>query len=258
MTKLATVITGASSGIGEELAWLFAAEHQPLVLVARRKEPMDLLAKNLGSKHGVRVYVISRDLQEPGAAEGLMADLAALGLEVDTLVNNAGFGIAGAFAKNDPLRTSQMMQLNMVTLTELTQRALPGMLARGHGRILNVASMVAFQACPYFAVYGASKAYVLSLSEALAEEVADRGVKVSALCPGSTNTAFHDVAATRGSILEQIADSPKMVAEEAYKGLNNGKRVIITGWLNKPVPVLNRLAPRRAVTWTVAKVLGKR
>lgn len=257
MTQLATVITGASSGIGMELAHLFAPEHQHLVLVARRREPMDALAADLKHKYGVRVTVISRDLQEPGAAQALMDDLAAHHLQVDTLVNNAGFGLSGNFAHADPVKTSAMMQLNMITLTELTQRALPGMLERGQGRILNVASLVAFQSCPYFAIYAATKSFVLSFSEALAEEVGSRGVLVSCLCPGSTDTGFHDVAATKGSVLEQIADSPKMVAEQGYKGLNNGQRVVVTGWMNKPVPMLNRLVPRRAMTWAVGKVLGR-
>ena len=256
MTQLATVITGASSGIGLELAHLFAPEHQHLVLVARRREPMDALAKELQSRHGVRVTVISRDLQQPGAAQALMDDLAAHHLEVDTLVNNAGFGVSGNVTHADRGATSAMLQLNMITLAELTQRVLPGMVARGQGRILNVASMVAFQPCPYFALYGATKAFVLSFSEALAEEVASRGVLVSALCPGSTATGFHAVAATQGSLLEQMADSPKMVAEEAYKGLNNGQRVIVTGGMNKPLPLVNRLVPRRAMTWAVGKVLG--
>ncbi len=255
MTQLATVITGASSGIGAELAHLFAPEHQHLVLVARRREPMDALAAELKHKHGVRVTVICRDLQEPGAAQGLMDDLAEHHLQVDTLVNNAGFGIAGNFAHADAAKTSAMMQLNMITLAELSQRVLPGMLERGSGRILNVASLVAFQACPYFAIYAATKSFVLSFSEALAEEVAGRGVLVSCLCPGSTATGFHEVASTQDSVLAQIADPVKMVAEEAYKGLNNGQRVIVTGWLNKPVPMLNRLVPRRAMTWAVGKVL---
>lgn len=258
MTQLATVITGASSGIGAELARLFAPEHQHLVLVARRREPMDALAAELKHKHGVRVTVICRDLQEPGAAQGLMDDLAEHHLQVDTLVNNAGFGIAGNFAHADAAKTSAMMQLNMITLAELSQRVLPGMLERGSGRILNVASLVAFQACPYFAIYAATKSFVLSFSEALAEEVAGRGVLVSCLCPGSTATGFHEVASTQDSVLAQIADPVKMVAEEAYKGLNNGQRVIVTGWLNKPVPMLNRLVPRRAMTWAVGKVLSSR
>ncbi len=256
MTTLATVITGASSGIGEALAHLFAPEHQTLVLVARRKERLEALAKELNAKHGIKVHVIAQDLQEAGAAASLMSAIAALGLSVDTLVNNAGFGESTPFAKADAAKTSGMMQLNMVALTELTHQALPTMIERGHGRIMNIASVVAFQPCPYFAVYAATKAYVLSLTEALAEEVKGRGILVTAVCPGSTNTGFHEVANTKGSLLDKIAESPEMVAEEAYKALNNGKVVIVTGLMNKPVPTINRLIPRRAMTWAVAKMLG--
>lgn len=258
MTTLATVITGASSGIGEALAHLFAPEQQALVLVARRKDKLESLAKELNSKHGVKVHVIAQDLQQFGAAAALMAEIANLKLTVDTLVNNAGFGVSAPFAKADPAKTSAMMQLNMVTLTELSHLALPAMLERGHGRIMNIASVVAFQPCPYFAVYAATKAYVLSFSEALAAEVADRGVLVTAVCPGSTATEFHEVANTKGSLVEKMSESPHMVADEAYRALNNGKPVVVTGLLNKPLPVINRLIPRRTMTWAVSKVLGRK
>ena len=256
MTTLATVITGASSGIGEALAHLFAPEQQTLVLVARRKEKLEVLAKELNSKHGIRVHVIAQDLQQVGAAAALMNDIANLKLSVDTLVNNAGFGISAPFAKADASQTTGMMQLNMVTLTELTHMTLPAMLERGHGRIMNIASVVAFQPCPYFAVYAASKAYVLSFSEALAAEVGERGVLVTAVCPGSTATEFHDVAHTKGSLIEKMADSAQMVAEQGYKALNNGKPVIVTGLINKPLPLINRLVPRRAMTWATTKMMG--
>ncbi len=257
MTTLATVITGASSGIGECLAHLFAPEHQTLVLVARRKERLDGLAKELNAKHGIKVHVIAQDLQEVGAAATLMNAIADLNLTVDTLVNNAGFGISSPFAKASSTQTLGMMQLNMVTLTELTHMALPAMLERQHGRIMNIASVAAFQACPYFAVYAATKAYVLSFTEALAEEVSNRGVLVTAVCPGSTSTEFHDVANTKGSLMTKISETPEMVADEAYKALNNGKVVVVTGLLNKPLPAINRLLPRRTMTWAVSKMMGR-
>ena len=257
MTTLATVITGASSGIGEALAHLFAPEQQTLVLVARRKERLDALAKELNSKHGIKVHVIAQDLQEFGAAANLMNSIANLNLTVDTLVNNAGFGISAPFAKSDGAKTSAMMQLNMVALTELTHMALPAMLERRHGRIMNIASVVAFQPCPYFAVYAASKAYVLSFTEALAAEVSDRGILVTAVCPGSTDTGFHEVANTKGSLVDKISESPEMVADEAYKALNNGKVVVVTGLFNKPLPVINRLIPRKTMTWAVGKMMGR-
>ena len=257
MTTLATVITGASSGIGEALAHLFAPEQQTLVLVARRKDKLDVLAKALNSKYGIKVHSIALDLQQAGAAAQLMNEISNLKLTVDTLVNNAGFGVSAPFAKSDAGQTSGMMQLNMVALTELTHMVLPAMLDRGHGRIMNIASVVAFQPCPYFAVYAATKAYVLSFTEALAEEMRGRGVLVTAVCPGSTATEFHDVAHTKGSLLTQIQDTAETVAEEAYKALNNGKSVVVTGLMNKPLPLVNRLVPRKAMTWATSKLMGR-
>ncbi|HRH91977.1 MAG TPA: SDR family oxidoreductase [Agitococcus sp.] len=257
MTILATVITGASSGIGEALAHLFAREQQTLVLVARRKDKLESLAKALNSKYGVKVHVIALDLQQIGAAAQLMNEVSNLKLTVDTLVNNAGFGVSAPFAKSDASQTSGMMQLNMVALTELTHMVLPMMLERGHGRIMNIASVVAFQPCPYFAVYAATKAYVLSFTEALAEEMRGRGILVTAVCPGSTATEFHDVAHTKGSLLTQIQDTAETVAEEGYKALNNGKSVVVTGLMNKPLPLVNRLVPRKAMTWATSKLMGR-
>lgn len=257
MTTLATVITGASSGIGEALAHLFAREQQTLVLVARRKDKLEGLAKALNSKYGVKVHVIALDLQQMGAAAQLMNEVSNLKLTVDTLVNNAGFGVSAPFAKSDASQTSGMMQLNMVALTELTHIVLPMMLERGHGRIMNIASVVAFQPCPYFAVYAATKAYVLSFTEALAEEMRGRGILVTAVCPGSTATEFHDVAHTKGSLLTQIQDTAETVAEEGYKALNNGKSVVVTGLMNKPLPLVNRLVPRKAMTWATSKLMGR-
>lgn len=257
MTTLATVITGASSGIGEALAHLFAREQQTLVLVARRKDKLEGLAKALNSKYGVKVHVIALDLQQMGAAAQLMNEISNLKLTVDTLVNNAGFGVSAPFAKSDASQTSGMMQLNMVALTELTHMVLPMMLERGHGRIMNIASVVAFQPCPYFAVYAATKAYVLSFTEALAEEMRGRGILVTAVCPGSTATEFHDVAHTKGSLLTQIQDTAETVAEEGYKALNNGKSVVVTGLMNKPLPLVNRLVPRKAMTWATSKLMGR-
>lgn len=257
MTTLATVITGASSGIGEALAHLFAREQQALVLVARRKDKLEGLAKALNSKYSVKVHVIALDLQQMGAAAQLMNEISNLKLTVDTLVNNAGFGVSAPFAKSDASQTSGMMQLNMVALTELTHMVLPMMLERGHGRIMNIASVVAFQPCPYFAVYAATKAYVLSFTEALAEEMRGRGILVTAVCPGSTATEFHDVAHTKGSLLTQIQDTAETVAEEGYKALNNGKSVVVTGLMNKPLPLVNRLVPRKAMTWATSKLMGR-
>lgn len=251
-TTLATLITGASSGIGAEMARQLAAEKQTLILVARRRDKLQALASELKDQFGIAVHVLAADLEVPGAAAQLMAEVEALGLSVDTLINNAGFGINAEFADMDPARVAAMLQLNVVALTELAQAVLPGMKARQQGRILNTASVAGFQPCPRFAVYGASKSYVLSFTEALAAEVAKDGIKVTALCPGATRTEFHDVAGNYGVLATQMMDSAADVAAAGLKALNRKRPVIVTGWINKPLPFLVRMTPRRWVVWAAA------
>lgn len=254
----ATVITGASGGIGESLARALARQEvQALVLVARRQDKLAALAAELQQAHGLRVEVIALDLEKPGAAAELMAAVAARGLVIDTLINNAGFGINDHFAEMPLARIQGMLQLNIVSLTELCRAALPGMRARGHGRIMNVASVAAFQACPRFAVYGASKSYVLMFSEALAAEEKRHGIRVTAVCPGATDTAFHEIAGNHGTFVEKLMDSPELVAASAIRALNAGRPVVVTGLLNKPLPFFVRLLPRRFITW-MAGVLVER
>jgi short-subunit dehydrogenase len=255
MTTAATLLTGASSGIGLELAHLLAAEQQVLVLVARREDRLQELAKTLKKKHGADVRVIAADLAAMGAAQQLIDTIHGQGLVIDTLINNAGFGENGLFANSDPARNSQMLHLNIIALTELTRLALPDMQARQHGRILNVASIVAYQPCPRFAIYAASKAYVLSFSDALHVEVADQGIQVTALCPGSTATEFHDVAQNEHARVNQVPkDSAADVALAAYKALNRGERSLVTGWINKPVPLMVRIAPKSALMWAADRM----
>jgi short-subunit dehydrogenase len=247
---LATVITGASSGIGATLARQLAQEEaQALVLVARRQDRLDELAAELKQAHGRRVEVIALDLEQPGAASRLMTTVKSLGLEVDTLVNNAGFGINDRFGDMALDRVQGMMQLNMVALTELCHAVLPGMRARRQGRIMNIASVAAFQACPRFAVYGATKSYVLMFSEALAAEEKRNGISVTAVCPGATDTAFHDIAGNHGTFVSKLMDSPQTVASSALSALRGGRPVVVTGLLNKPLPFFIRLLPRAIVTW---------
>lgn len=246
----ATVITGASSGIGEALArQLAAAEPQSLVLVARRGDKLAALAEELRQAHGRRVEVIALDLEQPGAAGELVAQVAARGLAIDTLINNAGFGINDAFADMPLERIQGMLQLNIVALTELCHAVLPTMRERGYGRLINIASVAAFQACPRFAVYGASKSYVLMFSEALDAEERRHGIRVTAVCPGATDTAFHDVAGNKGTLAARLMDSADAVAASAIRASNRGRRVIVTGLLNKPLPLFVRLLPRALVTW---------
>jgi uncharacterized protein len=238
------LITGASAGIGLELARLFAADRHNLVLVARRAERLQKLADELSAAHGIRVEVLAMDLAEVGAAKTLHDAVGAKGIAVHTLVNNAGFGLRGAFHDLPAERQSEMMRLNMVALTELSRLFLPGMIERRTGGILNVASMAAFQAGPYMAVYYATKAFVLSLSEALHEEAKPFGVKVSALCPGPVATEFADVAGLHGSKLFSTAADVGGVARAGYEGYRANVAIEIPGPLNRIGSVLGKFAPR--------------
>lgn len=246
----ATVITGASSGIGEALARQLATrENQAMVLVARREDKLAALAAELNKAHGTRVEVIGLDLEVPGAAAQLVATVEARGLAIDTLINNAGFGVNDPFADMPLDRIQGMMQLNMVALTELCHAVLPGMRLRQQGRIMNISSVAAFQACPRFAVYGATKAYVLMFTEAMAAEERKHGIHVTAVCPGATATAFHDVAGNHGTFAAKLMDSAETVASSAIAALNAGRPVVVTGMLNKPLPFFIRLLPRGVATW---------
>lgn len=255
---LATVITGASSGIGEALARRLAAqEKQALVLVARRQDKLVALAAELTAAHGTRVEIIGLDLETPGAAAALLNEVAARGLSIDTLINNAGFGLNNLFADMPLDRIQGMMQLNMVALTELCHGVLPGMRLRRQGRIMNIASVAAFQACPRFAVYGATKSYVLMFSEALDAEERKHGIHVTAVCPGATATEFHDVAGNHGTLAAKMMDTAETVASSALAAMNAGRPVVVTGLLNKPLPFFIRLLPRRLATWFAGIVVKR-
>ena len=243
--KTVALITGASEGIGQELAKCFARRKHPLVLVARGEEKLKRLAAEISSVHGVRVSCIARDLSDPDGAPELHGKVEELGLEIGFLVNNAGAGTYGLFAETDLGRELRMMQLNMASVTALTKLFLPGMLKRRRGGILNVASTAAFQPGPLMAVYYASKAYVLSFSEALANELKGTGVSVSVLCPGPTRSGFQGSAGMESSKLFRrgVMDASD-VAEIAYRGLMKGKTTIIPGFRNKILAFSVRLGPR--------------
>ena len=229
MTLAVTLITGASAGLGADFARQCAARGERLVLVARRRDKLEALAKELGNARAVTI-----DLAEPGAAAALMADLATHGEHVGTLINNAGFGLWGKFATLDGPRQRAMIDLNCGTLVELTHAVLPGMIERGQGAILNVASTAAFQPGPGMAVYFATKAFVLSFSEALHEEVASKGVRVTALCPGPTRTEFGDVAGFTGNgAFDKISARSEDVVAMGLKALDKGRAVAIPGLINK-------------------------
>jgi hypothetical protein len=237
------LITGASAGLGVEFARQLSKRGHALVLVARRKERLEKLAKELGNARAVAI-----DLSKASAAQKLIADLEANGEEVDLLVNNAGFGLIGRFAELDAKRLRQMIDLNVGVLTDLCRAVAPGMIERKSGGIINVASTAAFQPGPKMAVYFATKAFVLSLSEALHEELKPHGVKVSCLCPGPTRTEFGEVAGFGGNgMFDHVAMGPVEVVEAGLKGLDKNHAVVVPGWMNKVTAASNRFAPRSVV-----------
>ena len=241
------LVTGASSGIGRELARLARSDGHDVVLVARREALLHTLANELGG-----ATVIALDLSRRDAVGELLAQVP----EVDLLINSAGFGDARPFAEADAQRQLEMIDLNVRALVELTRAYLPGMVARRFGRVLNVASTAAFQPGPYMANYFASKAYVLSFSEALAEEVRGTGVTVSALCPGVTDSEFHAVAGLASARAFMLAmPSAASVARRGYEAMLNGTTVTVTGAFNRAGTVAVRLLPRSLVRRAVKVVL---
>jgi len=250
LTRPVALVTGASSGLGLELATIAARDGHDLVLVARRRDRLESIGKGLREEFGAAVTIIVRDLAESEAARVVAQEVEARGLAVELLVNNAGLGVHGPFAETPLDRELAMIRVNLVALTELTKRVLPGMIARGRGRILNVASTAAFQPGPLMAVYYATKAYVLSFSEAIASEVAGSGVTVTALCPGPTRTEFGKAA---GMLETRLFRSPlvrdaRSVAEAGYLGMKRGRRVVIPGIGNWILAEAVRFTPRRLVT----------
>lgn len=250
------LITGASSGIGLALARVFAGDGVDVILSARSEDRLRELANEVRETYRVKARVIPADLSRPGQAQKIYDRVVATGWQVDCLVNNAGFGVYGDFAETDWMAEAAMVQVNIVALTQLTKLFLPEMIARGRGKILNVASTAAFQPGPMMAVYFATKAYVLSFSEAIAHELRGTGVHVTALCPGATETGFQRAAGATGS---RVFDSRKLptgadVARYGYKVLQRQKRVAVHGAINKMLAFGTRLLPRRAVV-AITKML---
>ena len=237
------LVTGASAGIGEAFARVLAAQRYDLVLVARRRDRLDALAKELGERHRIAARAHVADLAE----EADLCDLAESIAEgpPDLLVNNAGFGTVGAFAELDPERELEEIRLNVLALVRLTRAALPGMLARGRGAIVNVSSLAGESAGPFNATYAATKAYVTSFSEALHEEVRGTGVVVQALLPGFTRTEFQEVAGMDPGLVPTFAwMSPEQVAEASLSALRRGDAVCIPGLGNRLLGGATALAPR--------------
>jgi short-subunit dehydrogenase len=254
------LITGASAGIGLELARLFARQRHDLVLVARRGDRLREIAAELEGEYRIAARVIVADLATADGPRRLFDELQERGIEIEYLVNNAGFGTFGPFAETDVQNTMNLVRLNIGALTELTALLLPAMIERNSGRVLNVASAAAFQPGPLMATYYASKAYVLHFSEALNEELAGKEVSVTALCPGPVRTEFQQVAGmeTSGLVLGKRLISVEQVAEAGYQAMLRGKSYVIPGLGGKLLSVAVRFAPRRLVAKFVHRMQADR
>lgn len=253
------LITGASSGIGLELARCFAADGSRLVLVARNTTALEALAGELRRAHAGEVRIVTADLRVPQTPGRIFAALQAEGVTVDVLVNNAGFGTHGDFAATPLDRQLDMVQVNVTALMELTGLFLPGMIARRRGGVMNIASVAGFQPGPRMAVYYATKAFVLSFSEAIAEELVGSGVTVTAVCPGPTKTNFGSVANFRGSdSVLRGAMTAAAVARHGYRAFRRGRFVVLSGFRNFVPTVLVRLLPRIVVRKLVKALISIR
>jgi short-subunit dehydrogenase len=259
MTKGTALVTGASAGLGTLFAEALAANGHDLILTARRTDRLDALAVRLRAAHRVKVEKIAADLAEPGSASALIAEIARRGLAVNTLINNAGFGLAGPLAGQDGAQLVRMIELNCRALVELCHGVVPGMIQMRSGAILNVASTAAFQPGPGMAVYYASKAFVLSFTEALHEEVRAQGVRVSALCPGPTATEFFDAAGTSDDfVLKKLAGDPALVVRDGLAALAANRAVKVSGARNAVMAASVRLTPRWLMRRIVAKIQSER
>ncbi|HSV07723.1 MAG TPA: SDR family oxidoreductase [Candidatus Binatus sp.] len=244
------LVTGASMGIGVDLAECFARDGYDLVLAARSEAALRAVAERLAAKHGVKATPIASDLSVPGAGATLAAAIAGAGIEIDVLVNNAGYGVAGAFDGSDRVNQLGMIDVNNRALVELTHIYWPRMLANDRGGVLNVASTASFQPGPLMAIYYASKAFVLSFSEALWKEAEGTHVRVSCLCPGPTASNFRERAGTGKTRLSRNGGTPMpsaVVAEMGYRAWQANQRVVITGTRNRVLARLVPFLPRRTV-----------
>jgi short-subunit dehydrogenase len=250
------LITGASSGIGLAIAEALARRGHKLILVARQRDALESIACELTQRFGAEVLFSACDLSEPLQLTGLLQELEQADRQIELLVNNAGIGTAGAFLKHDWSREQQLIEINILALVRLCHAIGQRMVQQGGGQILNLASVASFQPGPWMSNYFASKAYVLSFSEGLREELKKHGVKVSVLCPGPTRSAFFRNALMNSQRLERssLMMSCEEVAHMALQGLDNNRAIIIPGWRNKLIAYWPRIAPRCLVRWLVGKV----
>jgi uncharacterized protein len=253
------LITGASNGIGLELAKIHAAKGGNLVLVARNKMKLDELKAEMENQYNINVYTIGKDLSAPNAAQEVFNETTQQKITIDYLINNAGFGVFGMFVETDWNKELQMINLNITTLTQFTKLYLQDMVKRQSGKIMNVASTAAFQSGPTMAVYYATKAYVLSFSEAIDNEVSNKGVTVTTLCPGATESGFQAAAAMQESALVKGKKLPtsKEVARYGYAAMLKGKTVAIHGVMNWLLANSVRFTPRALVVKITRKIQDK-
>jgi uncharacterized protein len=254
MAMNTTLITGASSGIGEAFARALAARGHNLLLVARSEEKLSQLCSELGGASSIDCQYVGLDLSKPESPAKLFDETKTRGLEIDLLINNAGFGSMGEFATQDLAHELNMIDLNVRSLVEMSYRFLRPMRERKSGAIINVASTAGFQPVPYMATYAATKAFVLSFSEALWEENRPYGIEVMALCPGVTQTGFFDAAHIQKPPARTV-ETPAQVVETALRGLKRRKSSIISGAPNKLMVVTERLMPRSVVLRTIGSVM---
>lgn len=253
--KKTVLITGASSGIGKELAYVYAENNYNLILVARRKERLEEIRKNIVEEHSVSVELFVMDLSKMDSAEKIFDLMVEKGLCVDVLINNAGFGVIGLFSETDIDKEADMLMLNMLTLTKLTKLFVRSLIKNGGGHIINIASTAAFQSVPTMATYAATKAYVLSFSEAIAFELKKQNVKVTAICPGATQSEFAEAANMNTPVMFKNAPTSRELAEFTYKAMKKGKTTTIHGSMNRLKVFAVRLSPRKLVTAVASKMI---
>ena len=239
------LITGASSGIGAEFARKLASRGMHLVITARREDRLNELAKELHTAHGTQTVILPMDLSQPNAAADLLQQIKDKQIEIELLVNNAGFGVVGSVEETDPAEINRMLQLNIIALADLTYGVLPTMLANRHGAVLNVSSLSAFQPVAWMAAYAASKSWVLHFSEALWAEVRDRGVTVTAVCPGATQTEFFKQAGIPNWLEKRVSVAPARVVKYALRAVEKRRQYVVPGWRDFLITTAVRLTTRR-------------
>ncbi|MFI5805046.1 SDR family NAD(P)-dependent oxidoreductase [Streptomyces sp. NPDC051561] len=251
------LVTGASSGLGAEFAAQLAARGHDVILTARSEDKLAALAERLVAEHGIRAHVLTQDLTEPDAARRIADQLAERGLSVELLVNNAGFGTCGRFEDIAPDRDHDQLMVNVVALVDLTHALLPRMLERGTGAVVNVASTAGFQPSPYFAVYSASKTFVLNFGLALRQEYRSRGIRVLTLCPGPVDTPFFDAIGTRKAAVNGSMSTPESVVRAALRALDRDRAYVTPGLGNAASAHLLPRRPRKLVTAIAERVTRK-